>query len=88
MDITTAELHGRIQALEFLLTQLLFEGLQDGDRKLFVAKMLQNYEQQLHDQIPGLDDSTKGVARHALQSLKEIIASLTLNLTKRGQQIM
>jgi hypothetical protein len=86
MDISTAELHGRVQTLEFLLTQLLFEALQDPQRQVFVAKALQGCEDQLHRDIPALDADLQRVSRHALQSLKDIMAGLTLNLAKKPDQ--
>lgn len=74
------ETMGRLHVVEHLLMQLLHEGLQDGDRKVFVAKALQNLEDELHREIPLLDGDRKRVGRHALESLKQIIGTLTLNL--------
>lgn len=80
MDDRTSELFGRVHALEFLMKQLLFEGLKDGRRGLFVSKALEACENHLHDQIAMLEGDEKRIAQHALQSTKEFISGLMLDL--------
>lgn len=79
MEIGRDELFGRIVAIEALVTELLYEGLKDEARQVKVAALLQACEDHLHRQIVAAGPDGKRVAQHALQSLRDIVATLMTN---------
>jgi hypothetical protein len=83
-DDAVLALQGRINIAEFLLVQLMHQGLKDAASKKALALSMQKLEQELHGQIPLLDGDGKRVRQHALEALKQIISTLTVSLSDKG----